>query len=60
MVVNVLKCIIASGSMVIMSIHQPSFEIIGLLNCLLFFSRGQTVYSSAQFRTLDSTEREQN
>nr|DAD25982.1 TPA_asm: hypothetical protein HUJ06_027450 [Nelumbo nucifera] len=45
MVVNVLKRIAASGSIVIMSIHQPSFRIIGLLDRLLFLSRGQTVFS---------------
>ncbi|KAJ3676659.1 hypothetical protein LUZ60_004071 [Juncus effusus] len=44
MVVNVLKKIAQSGSIVIMSIHQPSYRIIGLLNHLLFLSRGQTVY----------------
>ncbi|KAF5206700.1 Abc transporter g family member [Thalictrum thalictroides] len=45
MVVKVLQRIAQSGSIVIMSIHQPSYRIIGLLDRLLFLSRGQTVYS---------------
>ncbi|PKU70630.1 ABC transporter G family member 6 [Dendrobium catenatum] len=45
MVVQVLKRIAESGSIVIMSIHQPSYRILGLLDRLLFLSRGQTVFS---------------
>ncbi|KAJ4744605.1 ABC transporter G family member 2 [Rhynchospora pubera] len=45
MVVQVLKKIAESGSVVIMTIHQPSYRIVGLLNHVLFLSRGQTVYS---------------
>ncbi|KAF3334032.1 ABC transporter G family member 6-like protein [Carex littledalei] len=45
MVVQVLKKIAESGSVVIMTIHQPSYRIMGLLNHILFLSRGQTVYS---------------
>ncbi|KAG0479169.1 hypothetical protein HPP92_013888 [Vanilla planifolia] len=45
MVVKVLQRIAQSGSIVIMSIHQPSYRIITLLDRLLFLSRGQTVYS---------------
>ncbi|KAJ3703265.1 hypothetical protein LUZ61_006970 [Rhynchospora tenuis] len=45
MVVKVLRRIALSGSVVIMSIHQPSYRILGLLDRLLFLSRGQTVYS---------------
>ncbi|KAJ4770707.1 ABC transporter G family member 2 [Rhynchospora pubera] len=45
MVVQVIKKIAESGSVVIMTIHQPSYRIIGLLNHVLFLSRGQTVYS---------------
>ncbi|XP_076921124.1 ABC transporter G family member 16-like [Bidens hawaiensis] len=45
MVFNVLQRIAQSGSIVIMSIHQPSYRIVGLLDRLLFLSRGQTVYS---------------
>ncbi|XP_078166005.1 ABC transporter G family member 6-like [Carex rostrata] len=45
MVVQVLKKIAESGSVVILTIHQPSYRIIGLLNHILFLSRGQTVYS---------------
>ncbi|XP_040378138.1 ABC transporter G family member 5 [Oryza brachyantha] len=44
MVVRVLKSIAQSGSVVIMSIHQPSYRILGLLDRLLFLSRGKTVY----------------
>ncbi|XP_006649877.2 ABC transporter G family member 5-like [Oryza brachyantha] len=44
MVVKVLQGIAQSGSVVIMSIHQPSYRIIGLLDRLLFLSRGRTVY----------------
>ncbi|KAJ1690321.1 hypothetical protein LUZ63_014476 [Rhynchospora breviuscula] len=45
MVVQVIKKIAESGSVVIMTIHQPSYRIISLLNHVLFLSRGQTVYS---------------
>ncbi|KAL6649709.1 hypothetical protein ACP70R_013933 [Stipagrostis hirtigluma subsp. patula] len=44
MVVKVLQRIAHSGSVVIMSIHQPSYRILGLLDRLLFLSRGRTVY----------------
>ncbi|XP_008810525.2 ABC transporter G family member 6-like [Phoenix dactylifera] len=47
MVVKVLQRIAHGGSIVIMSIHQPSYRILGLLDRLLFLSRGQTVYSGA-------------
>ncbi|WOL13676.1 hypothetical protein Cni_G22449 [Canna indica] len=45
MVVQVLQRIARSGSMVIMSVHQPSYRILGLLDRLIFLSRGQMVYS---------------
>jgi ABC-type multidrug transport system ATPase subunit/ABC-type multidrug transport system permease subunit len=45
MVVKVLQRIAQSGSVVIMSVHQPSYRILGLLDHLIFLSRGQTVYS---------------
>lgn len=44
-VVKVLGEIAKSGSVVIMSIHQPSYRIFSLLNRLIFLSHGQTVYS---------------
>uniref|UniRef100_A0A0D9VSN0 ABC transporter domain-containing protein n=1 Tax=Leersia perrieri TaxID=77586 RepID=A0A0D9VSN0_9ORYZ len=44
MVVKVLRGIAQSGSVVIMSIHQPSYRIIGLLDRLMLLSRGRTVY----------------
>ncbi|CAK9155087.1 unnamed protein product [Ilex paraguariensis] len=47
MVVKVLQRIAQSGSIVIMSVHQPSYRIIGLLDRLIFLSRGQTVYSGS-------------
>ncbi|TYI30398.1 hypothetical protein ES332_A05G384500v1 [Gossypium tomentosum] len=47
MVVKVLQRIAQSGSMVVMSIHQPSYRILGLLDRLIFLSRGQTVYSGS-------------
>ncbi|KAK0584738.1 hypothetical protein LWI29_017809 [Acer saccharum] len=45
MVVKVLQGISKSGSIVIMSIHQPSNRIVSLLDNLIFLSRGQTIYS---------------
>ncbi|KAK9756165.1 hypothetical protein RND81_01G078000 [Saponaria officinalis] len=45
MVVKVLQTIARSGSIVIMSIHQPSSRILNLLDRLIFLSRGQTVFS---------------
>ncbi|XP_057981809.1 ABC transporter G family member 6-like [Malania oleifera] len=47
MVVKVLQRIAQSGSIVIMTVHQPSYRILGLLDHLLFLSRGQTVYSGS-------------
>ncbi|CAH2058739.1 unnamed protein product [Thlaspi arvense] len=47
MVVKVLKSIAQSGSIVIMSIHQPSHRVLGLLDRLIFLSRGHTVYSGS-------------
>ncbi|KAI4302364.1 hypothetical protein MLD38_038117 [Melastoma candidum] len=44
MVVKVLQKIAQSGSIVVMTVHQPSYRILGLLDRLLFLSRGQTVY----------------
>ncbi|XP_008777932.3 ABC transporter G family member 6 [Phoenix dactylifera] len=45
MVVQVLQRIARSGSVVVMSVHQPSYRILGLLDRLIFLSRGRTVYS---------------
>lgn len=45
MVTKVLRRIAQSGSIVIMSVHQPSYRILGLLDRLIFLSRGNTVYS---------------
>lgn len=47
MVVKVLKRIAQSGSVVIMSIHQPSYRIISLLDRMIFLCRGQTVYNGS-------------
>jgi ABC-type multidrug transport system permease subunit len=47
MVVKVLQRIAQSGSIVIMSIHQPSYRILGLLDRMIFLSRGQSVYSGS-------------
>lgn len=47
MVVKVLQRIARSGSVVIMSIHQPSYRILGLLDRLIILSRGETVFGGA-------------
>ncbi|XP_004497331.1 ABC transporter G family member 1-like [Cicer arietinum] len=47
LVVKVLQRVAQSGSIVIMSIHQPSYRILGLLDRMIFLSRGQTVYSGS-------------
>ncbi|KAJ4704781.1 ABC transporter G family member [Melia azedarach] len=47
MVVKVLQRIAHSGSIVIMSIHQPSYRILSLLDRLLFLSHGHTVYGGS-------------
>ncbi|XP_021289417.1 ABC transporter G family member 20-like [Herrania umbratica] len=47
MVVKVLQRIAQSGSIVIMSVHQPSYRILGLLDRLIFLSQGQTLYSGS-------------
>ncbi|KAI3993453.1 hypothetical protein MKX01_002466 [Papaver californicum] len=46
-VVKVLQRIAQSGSIVIMSVHQPSYRILGLLNHLIFLSRGEAVYNGS-------------
>ncbi|KAL3628583.1 ABC transporter G member 20 [Castilleja foliolosa] len=45
MVVKVLQRIAQSGSIVIMSIHQPSYRILSLLDRIIILSRGQTVFN---------------
>ncbi|CAN0926715.1 ABC transporter G family member 20, partial [Linum grandiflorum] len=47
MVAKVLQRIAQSGSIVMMTIHQPSYRILGLLDRLIFLSHGQTVYSGS-------------
>ncbi|GMH07921.1 hypothetical protein Nepgr_009761 [Nepenthes gracilis] len=47
MVVKVLQRIAQTGSIVIMSVHQPSYRILGLLDRLILLSHGQTVYSGS-------------
>nr|QEO33285.1 ABC-2 type transporter family protein [Asparagus officinalis] len=44
MVVSVLRRIAESGSIVIMSIHQPSARVVGAIDRMLLLSRGRTVY----------------
>ncbi|KAI3897643.1 hypothetical protein MKW92_031319 [Papaver armeniacum] len=44
MVVKVLQRIARSGRIVIMSVHQPSSRVVGLLDQLIFLSQGETVY----------------
>ncbi|PPR89614.1 hypothetical protein GOBAR_AA31074 [Gossypium barbadense] len=45
MIVKALQRIAQSGSIVIMSIHQPSYRILDLLDRLIILSTGQTVYT---------------
>ncbi|XP_009765003.1 ABC transporter G family member 20-like [Nicotiana tabacum] len=47
MVVKVLQRIAQSGGIVIMSIHQPSYRILSLLDHLIILSRGNTVFTSS-------------
>ncbi|KAJ0246948.1 ABC transporter G family member 18 [Hirschfeldia incana] len=47
MVVQVLKRIARSGSIVIMSIHQPSARVLDLLDRLIILSRGKNVFSGS-------------
>ncbi|CAN8279368.1 unnamed protein product [Cochlearia groenlandica] len=47
MVVHVLKRIAESGSIVIMSIHQPSVRILDLLDRLIILSRGKAVFNGS-------------
>lgn len=46
MVVQVLQRIAQTGSIVILSIHQPSYRILSLLDHLIILSRGHTVFTS--------------
>ncbi|XP_037403924.1 ABC transporter G family member 5-like [Triticum dicoccoides] len=45
MVVQVLRDIARSGSVVVMTIHQPSARILGILGRLLLLSSGRAVYA---------------
>ncbi|KAK8546163.1 hypothetical protein V6N13_067398 [Hibiscus sabdariffa] len=45
MIVKALQRIAQSGSIVIMSVHQPSYRILGLVDRLIILSNGRTVYS---------------
>ncbi|KAE8679461.1 ABC transporter G family member 16 [Hibiscus syriacus] len=45
MIVKALQRIAQSGSIVIMSVHQPSYRILGSVDRLIILSRGRTVYS---------------
>ncbi|CAH2064075.1 unnamed protein product [Thlaspi arvense] len=47
MVVQVLKRIAQSGSIVIMSVHQPSARIVDLLDRLIILSRGKSVFNGS-------------
>ncbi|CAA7041398.1 unnamed protein product [Microthlaspi erraticum] len=47
MVVQVLKRIAQSGSIVMMSIHQPSARILDLLDRLIILSRGKSVFNGS-------------
>ncbi|KAL7136534.1 hypothetical protein ABFS83_10G037700 [Erythranthe nasuta] len=47
MVVKVLQRIAQTGSIVVLSIHQPSYRILGLLNRLIILSHGQTVFTGS-------------
>ncbi|KAI6698160.1 hypothetical protein NL676_018279 [Syzygium grande] len=47
MVVKVLQRIAQSGSIVVMSIHQPSYRIMSLLDRLIFLSHGNTVFNGS-------------
>lgn len=49
-VVKVLRRIAQTGSIVIMSIHQPSYRILGLLDRLTLLAHGQTVFSGSPDR----------
>ncbi|XP_026453368.1 ABC transporter G family member 6-like [Papaver somniferum] len=44
MVVKVLQRIARTGRIVIMSVHQPSSRVVGLLDQMIFLSQGETVY----------------
>ncbi|KAL4591940.1 hypothetical protein LXL04_004915 [Taraxacum kok-saghyz] len=53
MVVKVLQRIAQSGSIVIMSIHQPSYRLMSLLDKLIFLSRGQMVFNDTPSKLPD-------
>ncbi|GLJ06729.1 hypothetical protein SUGI_0046430 [Cryptomeria japonica] len=52
MVVKTLQRIARTGSVVIMSIHQPSYRILGLLDRLILLAHGQTVFSGSPDRLM--------
>ncbi len=44
MVISILKRMAAQGRMVICSLHQPSFEILDMLDGVVVLDAGQTIY----------------
>ncbi|MED6159112.1 ATP-binding cassette sub- G member 1 [Stylosanthes scabra] len=55
MVVKVLQRIAQSGSIVIMSIHQPSYRILGLLDRMIFLSQNRTEFALDLIRDLEGS-----
>ncbi|KAL5714235.1 ABC transporter G member 20 [Ranunculus cassubicifolius] len=47
LVVKVLQGIAQSGSIVVMSVHQPSYRLLGLLDSLILLSRGRAVFNGS-------------
>jgi ABC-type multidrug transport system ATPase subunit len=50
MVVKVLQRIAQTGSIVVLSIHQPSYRILGLLDRLILLAHGETIFSGSPSR----------
>ncbi|XP_028778111.1 ABC transporter G family member 6-like [Neltuma alba] len=46
-VVKVLQTVAHTGSIVVMAIHQPSSRILGLIDRIIFLSRGEIVFSGS-------------
>lgn len=50
MVVKVLQRIAQTGSIVVLSIHQPSYRILGLLDRLILLAHGEAIFSGSPSR----------
>jgi len=52
---GVLKREAKKGRMIVCSIHQPSYEILNIIDHLIVLSNGQNIYNGPPFDLIDFT-----